>query len=409
MANEKKGTALAVRPAQTTALNKTTGDVPTLQRALEEGSKQGHLVSPATSCGSLPEGFEVAISAVKIDTTPASKETYAIPGSGGLGLSKVSLDKIAGAAGVSWDPVMSRRLDDGSDPHYCRFQVVGRYRHFDSQWVTIMATKEMDLRDGSAQVEAMWDRYRSSKEKWDSGQRGERSYPPKEPTGQISEMRLHIESHAETKARLRAIRSLGIKTSYTAQELAKPFVVAKLMATGRSSDPELHREFAKMQFAAAVGAGEQLYGGAPVASAPMLQRPAPPQALLPAAPPPPLPGPSPDSDPGPDPEAIDAEATSNPGHPDPGPEPEPESPPKQTGGMTPPGAVWPWPARRDGDPERGTQLTEVDSYQLQRLADYYRDKPGDERFAAANAAVRKAAEEILDARGETRQPGEGRY
>jgi hypothetical protein len=39
---------------------------------------------------------------------------------------------------------------------------VGTVRHFDGSEKTIQGTKEVDLRDGSPQVEALWSRYRST-------------------------------------------------------------------------------------------------------------------------------------------------------------------------------------------------------------------------------------------------------
>ena len=85
----------------------------------------------------------------------------------------------------------------------------------------------------------------------------------KDPTRQIREMRLHILSHAESKAKLRALRSLGIKTSFTQEELKLPFAVARLMWTGRTADPELRRMFAEKQADAMIGANAALYGSPP--------------------------------------------------------------------------------------------------------------------------------------------------
>lgn len=307
MSSEKKKGALVVRTAAELNGN-YRGDA--LRDALDQASERFNLVSPATSCASLPEGCEVGLAAVAVDTSKQAKEVYDIAG-GQLGLSKVVLDRIAAAAGISWDPHLSRRLDDGSHPHYCRFHVVGRYRHFDGQLQTIQATKEMDLRDGSAQVDGMWERYRASKAKWDSGNRGRMKYPPKEPTDQIREQRIHIEAHAETKARMRAIRSLGIKTSYTEEELRKPFVVARMMFTGRSDDPQLEREFSLMRGQAMLGATSALYGSTPQ-NGHDGPRPLPPQALPQRHAPPPLKASRPDdSDPG-HPEPISAPGESAP-------------------------------------------------------------------------------------------------
>jgi hypothetical protein len=271
------------RAAPAPLMQQTTRDAVRITEALEAAASQCHLVSPAMSCGALPEGCAVALSTVRIDV---AAETYPISGGDGesassakVGLSKTGLDKIAAAAGISWDPERSHRLDDGRDPRYCSFVACGSYRHFDGREIVLQGTKEMDLRDGSAQVEALHERYRAKLKRWEAS--GKRGYPPKAPDAQIREMRLHILGHAETKARLRAIRALGIRTSYTTQELAKPFVVARLMFSGQTDDPELRRTFAVMQAQAMLASSRALYGDAAIARASAVPqfRPAPAPAL----------------------------------------------------------------------------------------------------------------------------------
>src|SRR5690606_30110650 len=81
-------------------------------------------------------------------------------------------------------------------------------------------------------------------------------------TKQLRELRLHILAHAESKAKNRAIRSLGLKPAYTRADLEKPFVVAKLMWTGQSDNPELAMRFAEMTAARMLGGSRALFGQA---------------------------------------------------------------------------------------------------------------------------------------------------
>lgn len=240
------------RPADAGTMTTFSGsqrDPLAITRMLEDAQSHCILVSPATSAGRLPEGFEVTFSTVLVDTQLDAKG-YSVSGDiysvGGpkFGLSRAVLDKLGAASGVSWDPHLSRRLDNGRDPKYVLFLAVGTYRLFDNRECVLQGTKEMDLRDGSPQVEAIKARAR------DGGDREK----------QLREMRLHILAHAETKARLRAIRAMGIKSAYTLDELKKPFVVARLMFTGRTEDRELAREFARMNAMAAIGGARALYG-----------------------------------------------------------------------------------------------------------------------------------------------------
>ncbi len=95
---------------------------------LKRAEENYHLISPATSCGALPEGFAVAFSSVLVNT---ATDTYETKSGGKRGLHRHVLDRIASAAAVSWDSHRSRRIDDGRDPCYVIFCAVGRYRHFD--------------------------------------------------------------------------------------------------------------------------------------------------------------------------------------------------------------------------------------------------------------------------------------
>jgi hypothetical protein len=211
-----------------------------------------HLVSPATSCDSLPEGCEVAISLVVLDP---KVETYSIPGMTGLGISKPALDRIAAAAGIVWIPERSGRLDDGRDPHFCAYRMVGILRAFDGSARPLQGTKQIDLRDGSALVRSILSR--APKERESQAQALARN------AAEVDRQRIEIVSMAETKARLRAIRSIGIRTSYTRDELAKPFVVAQTVFTGRTDDPELKPVFAAARARSFLDAHSALYGAAP--------------------------------------------------------------------------------------------------------------------------------------------------
>ncbi|HEY2509466.1 MAG TPA: hypothetical protein VGI39_01300 [Polyangiaceae bacterium] len=219
------------------------GEPRALTQMLEFAAANYNLVSPTTACASLPDGCEVVLSSVLID---AKNETYDVMG-GKKGLGKNALDRIAAAAGISWLPDQSRRLDDGSDPRYVLYKAIGVLRSFDGTEQMLIGTKEMDLRDGAPQCEAIVANAREGKD----------------PSIQIREMRLHILAHAESKARLRAIRSIGIRSSYAAQDLAKPFVIARLMLTGATADPELRRAIAMERTKAMLGP-RALYGAAPL-------------------------------------------------------------------------------------------------------------------------------------------------
>jgi len=120
------------------------------------------------------------------------------------------------------------------------YRAVGRVRNFDGSMRTEVGTVEMDLRDGSDTAANMGDK-------------------------ELALVRKFILRHAESKAMNRVVRRLGIRTKYTREDLAKPFVVAKLAFTGQTDDPTLKRMFAARIADTFLGARQTLYGNQPAA------------------------------------------------------------------------------------------------------------------------------------------------
>lgn len=235
----------------------TFRDVGRITLLLEEAQRECNLITPATSIGSLPEGWEVSVSSVLVnvdrDTYPAEDNYRA------RCLGRTSLDQIAAAAAVSWEPPpFSGRQDDGRDPRYCRYLVTGRYRHFDGQWVTRPDEYEMDLRGPSS---GLPDGGADYKKILDEALRNNR-----DADARLLRVRRDILSLTITKARNRAIRDLGLRSSYTADELARPFVVVRMAFTGASDDVELRRQFALLNAQRMLGAEAALYGSLPAAA-----------------------------------------------------------------------------------------------------------------------------------------------
>lgn len=187
-----------------------------VNRLLEQAQRNTNLVSPMPAVGRICEGFSIGLSVVLIDRRPMEKggEVYKVGDK--WALAKSALDRISLAAGISWDPYLTRRIDDRSDRRYVEYYAVARVKDFDGRELVLPASRAVDLRPGGA----------------DLAKAG-----PDAPK--------FILPLAESKAKNRAIRSLGIKTGYTSEELENPFVVAKLMMTGESDDPEIRRMFAR--------------------------------------------------------------------------------------------------------------------------------------------------------------------
>lgn len=234
------GTQLARQPAATApqavqrapvqSLGSSMNNPAALTAHLTQLSQNHHVVSPATTIDLLPPGCGVAVNYVLVDTDVKNGEVYKL--SDKLGLSGTTLAKIAAAAGVDWDASQSGRLDNGSDPHYCHFRAVGHVRNFDGSVRTLTGEVEIDARDGSPQIDEI-------------RQKAAKRNPPADGSAQILELRKFLLRHAESKAKNRAIASMGVKRSYNPAELTKPFAVCRLMWTGETPDPELKRLFAE--------------------------------------------------------------------------------------------------------------------------------------------------------------------
>jgi len=224
MSNE---TALATSEKKSTLAGQTFSDLELLGEAMRRAAKNANLIAPMVALDHIPIFHEVSLRVVTIDAREMKDggEVYYMQGAFGLG--KTALAKLSMAARIAWDPVLSERLDDGSDPYYCFFRAVGYWPDFDGRTLLpISDHKQLDLRDGSPMLEKL----RSESKEAEKAERN------------IRQMRAFILEHAESKAKNRAIRqALAIKSKYTAEDLKRPFVVPALVETGRCDDPELRR------------------------------------------------------------------------------------------------------------------------------------------------------------------------
>lgn len=235
----------SIQRAPATSLGASMNDAGAVSDHLNKLAANHHIVSPATTIDVLPPGCGVAVSYVMVDSNPKNGEVYKL--SDKLGLSGVTLAKIGAAAGVDWDASQSGRLDNGSDPHYCHFRAVGHVRNFDSTARTLTGEVEIDAREGSPQIDEI-------------RQKARKRTPPGDGAAQILELRKFLLRHAESKAKNRAIASMGVKRSYNPEELNKPFAVCRLMWTGETQDPELKRLFADKTAETMLGGMAALYG-----------------------------------------------------------------------------------------------------------------------------------------------------
>lgn len=203
-----------------------------------------NFIGAAPACPALPQGFELAFTKVEINPDPKMKECYR-QSDGGLSLTKTGLEKIQKAAGIKLDPKLTRKLDDGSDTLFAIYEFVGFYRDFDGTICPLKGTRKLDLHDGSDEIKRIRGRQKSEA----AGDR------------EISELRRFIDEHCESKAKNRGIRSFGVKSSYTDEEMSRPFTCIRLIRTGRCDDPATQMVLTKMIHEEYQASESMLYGG----------------------------------------------------------------------------------------------------------------------------------------------------
>jgi len=203
-----------------------------------EASGLCNLVCPTTHIDMIPQ-FQ-AVSFRLVSLTPhdfykpkwagrdEERRTHALKGE--------AIQRLANEAGVRPYPP-SERIDDRSDPHYCHVRGYATVRGMHGREITISKDRELDLRPGAPEAQAMTDR-------------------------QLPRARQTILRVCETKAQLRAMRAvLGLKQAYTEDQARLPFVLTALVANLDLSNP-VH---ANLAAAHALGDGvvQQLYGKPP--------------------------------------------------------------------------------------------------------------------------------------------------
>jgi len=202
----------------------TTADA---NRALRDAVEIGWLIAPSDQVARVLDGTAIVISSFRaeptLDTFPDDDDPkYRIP-------AKPMLDRIANHLGLSWDAANCRRTDNQSSPYVRSCQAAGFVKGFDGSPREVQAHAEVDLHPESSLTKAILGRFSSDRTKGRI---------------ELERRRQFILSHADTSARLRAIKQLGLREKYLPSELAKPFFVAKVQFTGKSENEATQAVFA---------------------------------------------------------------------------------------------------------------------------------------------------------------------
>ena len=209
-----------------------------------------NLLVPTREVRAISPYHIISMVRVAIDPDPDNGMVYQIPGSDKLGLSRVSLDNIAQAAGVIWHPTMTKCAL--SDARRCIYEAVGGFRKPDGTFTWVKASKEINMDVIEREIRLQY------KQKVAKNKMSEELAETNAERDIINYWK-HMHARCDTGARSRVIRALfGVKSGYSPVELKKPFVVPTIQFSPWH-DPEM-AEQARRAFAYDVMVD---YGGQP--------------------------------------------------------------------------------------------------------------------------------------------------
>jgi hypothetical protein len=230
------------------------------ERLQQEKGQGAHILAPLT-LQTIPAMHRPVVVSVQIDPDPKNKEVYPQRG-GGLTLSAIAFKKLGDAMGIQWVEEECGRLDDGTDPDYVHYRMTGLIKALDGTWRKILGDKEIRM---SVIIEELTDNNREKAKAYledpKDGPEFRRAHPDPEVwirekvRQEALQIKKHLLSRAQTGALARATKSIGIRETYTAAELQKPFVFPKLVF---SPDPN-HPQDRAFLLAQGAGAMNQLY------------------------------------------------------------------------------------------------------------------------------------------------------
>ncbi len=225
-------------------------DVGQIAERLADIAQRCHLISPRATCVALKPGCAVSFDAVMINPRV---EAYPLKSGGGYALKGQALFRLANAAGIVWNGEGSYRADPGTHADYCHWHAEGGLLDLDGTMIPQDDDFRMDMRDGSAQYLKCFDEARGDTEQ-------EREAKARRT---IMQKRAKLLELAETGAKLRVIRKLLPIRSYAAEELALPFIVARLVYLGHDEDPEIERDNKRAIRDHMLGGARALFGNGP--------------------------------------------------------------------------------------------------------------------------------------------------
>ena len=213
------------------------------QQAVEEYRKSGvNLILPAQTLSLTTPTHTMAFYPVPVSPNPSEGDIWKV-GSVKVGenyepryaLSKTPLERIAVTAGIVWDPRHTRPLQVSEQ--FVVFQAVGLVRTPSGEVITLTGTKElwMDAVEDEMRAEQT-EKVAGRGTAYDDLTEKQRGEVDRRSRKEFISFRRHRMARAETGAKLRAIRSIGLKSQMSIKEIERGFVVGRCVPNYDNSD-----------------------------------------------------------------------------------------------------------------------------------------------------------------------------
>jgi len=207
-----------------------------------------HVISPADQFSAFAPGFGAQVSELYLSPDAERREVYfdgALMEDGDRAIASLGLHRIAQLAGLSWLP-SCRRTDPRTVQFLWEFHVDAAYIGADGTPQIINGTAEVDLRDGSAQIGGWTPRRWQTLARTNARKKGQFSGTSDPDAAcsirgwtldRVMRARPYGLRISETKSKAAAVRTLGVKPTYTVAELYLPFVIVRFQYLPDMNDP----------------------------------------------------------------------------------------------------------------------------------------------------------------------------
>ena len=240
-----------------------------LTTELEVYKKQGaNLLMPSTQIEGLSEFHAPVIEKVTLSSNPGDGDVYPHsdeddPNKQKFRLTKQALMKLSVCAGIIWSVSETRRVDDGSNRNYVCYQAVGGLKKADGTPIFFKAQYDMDFEVVEAELRALYEKKTTGQWAKNKSPKEKAEYVEYCITRDMLQKRKHKLKLAEAGAMNRVVREiLGLKNTYSIAELAKPFVMARIVFRPDYSDKDVKAKMIDAHIKAMTG----VYGDSAIAN-----------------------------------------------------------------------------------------------------------------------------------------------